>query len=92
MKNLANDLAFKDKLEDLRYRMMTMLKEEEDPRALGHFEIFDTYTYQGGRQKGYETWLKAQEASTLAELKKKLEEPKVGGKKAKKNKGKEENN
>jgi arylsulfatase A-like enzyme len=88
VKNLANDLAFKDKLEDLRYRMMTMLKEEEDPRALGHFEVFDTYTYQGGRGKGYETWLKQQEETTLAELKKKLEEPGKGGKKAKKNKDK----
>jgi N-sulfoglucosamine sulfohydrolase len=88
VKNLANDLAFKDKLEDLRYRMMTMLKEEEDPRALGHFEVFDTYTYQGGRTKGYETWLKEQEATTLAELKKKLEEKaKAGGKKGKKGKG-----
>lgn len=92
VKNLANDLAFKDKLEDLRYRMMTMLKEEEDPRALGHFEVFDTYTYQGGRGKGYETWLKGQEATTLAELKKKLEEQaKGGGKKAKKGKKAEEN-
>ena len=34
MKNLANDLAFKDRLEELRYQMMTMLKEEQDPRAL----------------------------------------------------------
>jgi len=88
VKNLANDLAFKDKLEDMRYRMMTLLKEEEDPRALGHFEIFDTYTYQGGRTKGYETWLKQQEATTLAELKTKLEEKaKSGGRKGKKGKG-----
>lgn len=93
VKNLANDLAFKDKLEDLRYRMMTMLKEEEDPRALGHFEIFDTYEYRGGRGKGYETWLKQQEATTLAELKKKLEEkgPAKADKKAKKKKAESEN-
>jgi arylsulfatase A-like enzyme len=73
VKNIANDLAFKDIVDDLRYRMMGMLKEEQDPRALGKSEVFDTYEYQGGRGKGYETWLKEQEATTLAELKKKLE-------------------
>ena len=52
--------------------MMSMLKEEQDPRALGHTEIFDTYQYMGGRGKGYETWLKEQE-SRLNELKAQLE-------------------
>jgi arylsulfatase A-like enzyme len=84
VKNLANDLVFKDIVDDLRYRMMGMLKEEQDPRALGKPEVFDTYEYQGGRGKGYETWLKGQEATTLAELKKKLEadakKPKKKGK------------
>lgn len=59
--NLANDLAHKDVLDDLRYRMMEMLKKEMDPRALGDQAIFDTYQYVGGRTKGYDTWLKAQE-------------------------------
>jgi arylsulfatase A-like enzyme len=74
VRNLANDLAFKDKMEDLRYRMMDLLKAEGDPRALGQFEVFDDYHYLGSRKKGYETWLKTQEETTLAELKKKLEE------------------
>ena len=87
VKNLANDLAFKDVMEDLRYRMMGLLKEEEDPRALGHFEVFDTYQYQGGRTKGYETWLKAQEATKLADLKKRLEEEAAKPKAKKKGKG-----
>ncbi len=73
VRNLANDLAFKDKLEDLRYRMMDMLKAEGDPRALGESEVFDQYRYVGGRKKGYETWLKEQERTSLAELKAKLE-------------------
>lgn len=73
VRNLANDLAFKDKLDDLRYRMMDLLKAEGDPRALGQFEVFDDYHYVGSRKKGYETWLKEQEATTLADLKKKLE-------------------
>jgi arylsulfatase A-like enzyme len=86
--NLANDLFFKEKMEDLRYRMMDMLKAEGDPRALGQFEVFDAYKYQGGRTKGYETWLKEQEATKLAELKKKLEDGTAMPKK-KKNKKKE---
>lgn len=61
VRNLANDLAFKDTMNDLQYRMMTMLREEGDPRALGHGAIFDTYKYLGGRTKGYETWLAAQQ-------------------------------
>lgn len=62
VRNLANDLAFKETLDELRQRMMQMLRDEGDPRALGNGAIFDTYKYVGGRQKGYETWLKAQEA------------------------------
>lgn len=61
VRNLANDLAFKDTMQDLQYRMMKMLREEGDPRALGNAAIFDTYQYLGSRAKGYETWLKAQE-------------------------------
>jgi hypothetical protein len=55
---------------------MSLLKEEADPRALGQAEIFDTYQYTAGRGKGYETWLKQQEATVLEELKKKLESAK----------------
>jgi arylsulfatase A-like enzyme len=74
VRNLANDLAFKEVVEELRYKMMSLLKDDGDPRALGHTEVFDTYRYTSGRGKGYETWLKAQEESTLLELKKKLDE------------------
>ncbi len=66
VRNLAHDLAFRQTMEDLRYRMMQLLKDEGDPRALGNGAIFDTYKYVGGRAKGYETWLKAQETA-LAE-------------------------
>lgn len=73
VRNLANDLAFKDKLDELRYQMMDLLKADGDPRALGQAEALESYQYVGGRKKGYETWLKAQEATTLADLKKRLE-------------------
>jgi N-sulfoglucosamine sulfohydrolase len=59
--NLAHDLAHQPVVEEMRYRLMNLLKDEGDPRALGNGAIFDTYKYVGGRQKGYETWLKAQE-------------------------------
>lgn len=77
VRNLANDLAHKEVVDELRQRMLQMLRAEADPRALGNGAIFDTYKYVGGRQKGYETWLKAQEAK-LAETVK--EGPKKKGK------------
>jgi arylsulfatase A-like enzyme len=84
VRNLANDLAFKDILEELRYKMMSALKEEGDPRALGRGdEVFDTYEYTAGRGKGYETWLKQQEATVLADLGEKLKAAKGSGKAAK---------
>jgi arylsulfatase A-like enzyme len=89
VRNLANDLAFRDVLEELRYRMVSMLKEEGDPRALGQTEIFDTYNYVGGRNKGYETWLQRQEATVLADLHQRLEAAKAAkGEKAQKAKRK----
>jgi N-sulfoglucosamine sulfohydrolase len=71
-------------MEELRYRMLTKLKEEQDPRALGNGAIFDTYQYLGGRTKGYETWLKAQEERLQEMAKAGAFEPKArpkGGKK-----------
>ena len=59
--NLAHDLAYAGTLEAMRARMMKLLTEEQDPRALGQAAIFDTYKYVGGRTKGYDTWLLAQE-------------------------------
>ena len=87
VRNLANDLAFKDVLEELRYKMMSTLKEEGDPRAIGKGdEIFDIYQYTSGRGKGYETWFAEQEAGPLAELAKKLDATKKAAKGAKKGK------
>ena len=54
---MANDLANQERVGELRQRMMSMLFEEQDPRALGNAAIFDTYKYVGSRKKGYETWL-----------------------------------
>ncbi|MDB6137637.1 MAG: arylsulfatase family protein [Verrucomicrobiaceae bacterium] len=59
--NLANDLFYGAKVAELRDRMMAMLKEDKDPRALGQAAVFDTYPYVGSRAKGYETWLKQQD-------------------------------
>ena len=54
-------------VDEMRTKMMAMLREDKDPRALGEGAIFDTYKYVGGRGKGYETWLKAQEAKLAGE-------------------------
>lgn len=58
--NLAGDITYAKTLAELREKMMAMLREEQDPRALGNAAVFDTYRYTGPRGKGYETWLNAQ--------------------------------
>lgn len=74
IRNLANDLAFTPVLNELRDKMMTLLKEEGDPRALSNGAIFDTYKYLASRKKGYETWLKAQDAALAETIKTKAAE------------------
>lgn len=74
IRNLANDLAHAEVMNELRERMMGLLKEEGDPRALGNGAIFDTYKYLASRKKGYETWLQAQDAAISAAIKAKAEE------------------
>ena len=66
VRNLAHDLAFARTADELRSRMMSMLREEEDPRSLGYGEVFDTYKYVGDRKKGYDAWLKAQGSAASA--------------------------
>ncbi len=81
--NLAGELVHAKTLDELRTRMMTMLRQEQDPRALGESAIFDTYKYVGARGKAYDTWIKAQEEK-LAALSAKSPAaagPKQGGKK-----------
>ena len=65
--NLAHDPFYANTIAELRDRMMTMLKEDQDPRALGNAAVLESYNYNGGRRKGYETWLRAQEAKLAAE-------------------------
>jgi N-sulfoglucosamine sulfohydrolase len=79
--NLAYDLTYAKTLEELRGRMMSLLKEDKDPRALGEAAIFDTYKYVGARGKAYDTWLKAQEEKVAAAAARHAETPKQGGKK-----------
>jgi arylsulfatase A-like enzyme len=59
--NLANDITYGKTLGELRDRMMAMLREDQDPRALGQAAVFDTYKYVSARGKAYDTWLNAQE-------------------------------
>ncbi len=80
--NLAHDLAHTATLETMRTRMMKLLLDDQDPRALGQTAIFDTYRYTGTRENSYDTWLKNQEpkiaVSAPAEG---APAPKKGGKK-----------
>ena len=68
VRNLAYDLSFEPIVQELRTRMMALLREDGDPRALGQADVFDTYRYIGKRDKGYETWLKKKEAGLLEAL------------------------
>lgn len=58
MLNLAGDPYYQPIIETLESRMLDMLKEQGDPRALGNGHIFDQYEYVSRRTKGYDTWLK----------------------------------
>ena len=81
--NLAHDLAYAATLEAMRTRMMKLLTDEQDPRALGQAAIFDTYNYTGPRTKSYDTWLAEQEAKLAGTPK---PDGPAGGKKAGKKK------
>jgi arylsulfatase A-like enzyme len=60
IENVANDPEFWKIKSEIRARMEEMLRQEGDPRALGHAEIFDTYRYMGNRGHGYDAWLENQ--------------------------------
>lgn len=83
--NLAEDLAYSQTLDEMRYTMMRLLKEDGDPRAVGKGEDFEALKYVGSRAKGYDTWMKVQEAGVLAELQSKLDK---AGSEPEKKKGK----
>lgn len=60
LKNLAADLEYASTKRRLQDRMNEILKQEGDPRALGHAEYFDTIQYTGPRKHSYDEWLKNQ--------------------------------
>jgi len=60
VRNLANDPAFADTMTELRNRMLAMLQEEGDARALGNGAIFDTYDYVKQSPKDYDAWVASQ--------------------------------
>ncbi len=67
VRNLANDPAFAETMAGLRQTMLSMLKEEGDPRALGNGAIFDTYEYVKQSPKDYDAWLQTQDEAVSAE-------------------------
>ena len=49
MFNLADDPSYADIKQELKTRMETMLKEQDDPRMFGNGDIFNTYGYSEER-------------------------------------------
>ena len=45
MNNLANDPEVAELKQEMKIRMETMLKEQQDPRMDGKGEVFDSYGY-----------------------------------------------
>ena len=58
--NLAADPKHAQTKRQLRDRMDEMLREEGDPRALGHADFFDTIEYTGPKKHSYDSWLNNQ--------------------------------
>ena len=51
MTNLADDPKFSNKTTALREKLMAELKTQNDPRALGHGEVFDAYESPNSRPR-----------------------------------------
>lgn len=61
VRSLAGDIAFKSTMDGLQSKMIQLLIEDSDPRALGNGTIFDTYKNVGSnRKKSYDHFLKNQ--------------------------------
>jgi hypothetical protein len=54
MENLAGNPEYKAVREGLGKRMETQLKEQGDPRVLGHGDIFDKYPYMSPKRKNFD--------------------------------------
>ena len=65
VRNLAGDPAYETVKEKLRSKMLSMLRDEKDPRALGNGAIFDTYQYTSSHQRSYDTWLGKQSTNSV---------------------------
>jgi N-sulfoglucosamine sulfohydrolase len=72
-RNLASDLSFAPMLEELRARMMKLLREEADPPATGDGAVFDTYRYldreRKDRPRSYDAWIKSREPEVDRKIK-----------------------
>ncbi len=65
MNNLAEAADFQDLKEQLRSQMMEELIADEDPRALGNGNIFDTYQYAHEETRGfYERFMAGEKMKT----------------------------
>jgi arylsulfatase A-like enzyme len=73
LRNLANDPAYAETMAQLKQQMLTLLKQEGDPRALGEGAIFDSYEYVKSSPKDYQVWLKSQDETLSAEAERRFD-------------------
>lgn len=76
IRNLANDPAFEPVMAELKKQMLDLLKQEGDPRALGHGAIFDTYNYTKSSPKDFHAWLATQDEIISAEAERRSQQKK----------------
>ncbi len=57
MRNLAEDSAYGDALQDMKEQLFSLLKEQQDPRALGKGDVFEQYPYMGKERGFYERYM-----------------------------------
>ncbi len=60
VKNLASDPKLRPLKQALREELEASLLKDNDPRALGRGEVFESYEYVGPRNHSYDAWLKNQ--------------------------------
>ena len=58
VKNLADDPALADAKGKLRNDLETALRRQQDPRILGHGDVFDTYKSVAPRNRSWDTMMK----------------------------------
>ncbi|NND08205.1 MAG: sulfatase [Saprospiraceae bacterium] len=60
--NIIDDPAYSENISEMKSQMYAQLKEEGDPRILGHGDVFDEYPAASKSANFYDRWLKGEKA------------------------------